>query len=1851
MKNLFILLLLSFNLFGANYIDEFPTYTYGDIRPIAAIYNSIAMITNSDIYENLIQLALLFSVVSIGWLLIFNKDLVSALKGGSFTIGTVAVMLVPVDVHLVDKRLDKGLITNYYHDNTLGYEKISNVPWLIALTPSIATTISSDLIELSDQAFKGNTVNYAGMQDIGKLGFSDLGYNKPYDMLNKIIDKYSFDELGTLDASNFKRDFKIYLADCVIPKTVSNTQATTKLINPDKDIFSALSPIEIGLTNTDELTKRDGTITDCVSFYSEIMNNLKGLTTDTYTTLSKIAGTPDIKQLTGFEHIMLADIQSTVFSNTTEQLAIYAQNIAAAPLIKEVMESYYRGTNVSGQEVANQITAAKSSASLQTQGLGQFKWMAQILPYAMHFLFGIVLASSIFTLIMILGRGTFHGTIIAKNYFGGFIQFEAIRVALSIVNNLTMYYATINAADKLVEFGGNPLATTKIPAYLDYIATMEGVSGILAISAIFLIPAIAMKGDVASIASSMQGLSGRYVGNDVETARDAVSKSSARQRAVGNIMNDEQAMKKLDQMGLSVPKDRMPLEYYNAVTNDLSNMSAGIGNMLSHDNMNNFSKGTVASTVSKVASTAGYGSSVSMSSAESVSYQDGQAQGYQTNATEKYRSKSNWDANSVGTGRAIQSVGKDLSTMATTDLASSDEGFSSFAKGSYNQGAISTAKTQGAGGLNLSTDDLNKIGDTVKASIQSEIGKGAGVQENYKKYGENTYRDSAEYGERSGMAKTMEKLKAQNGIDNAVTIDANESMMKAYQQTGSVEGNMDAYSRRAKGSGRTMGEIIEALSKDLSEGKTSSDIATVDYANANGGYVNFMVKSANEKISTSIATLDGKTGSMIDESGKLTESGKATVTQMSEGKAKSDIRTVSEYNKNYSGGYVQAQLDNASIKAGQDISNIDAQKDKGFIDNDGMTEKGMDAYGIRPIEQANALEGIYNTFYGKNSQTAANNVVNELKNASKRSAKMEASNLAKDLKLDEEKTKNFIDSYVQEKMLDVDKKMQELGMLNDKGEVQSGDAMVGALAKMGSMNYASSKTLTFNGMDINMGIDSSTGQAKIHKANASRDVSAGNSDNFNSLNSSITGSKTDFYNEQTNLHSSTPLATLAMERFGGDMKKAAIWARSAEGAKWALDPRNEISLAAAEASMHLTPEDKEGEHGETTAMIAAGLGAGGLGLYLTNKMTKKPVKLNDEKLSKLEKITDEDGNTKGFADSDGNIVADKNGYKVDKHGEKVKSGVVARTGTNAWDKFTNIGNNIENLFEPTSISSKSSNETETKTTDSSSNNNNNEPKNHTSNHSDSLNNNNNYSTNNNSVPTNFNEKSLNEQKNDLANKNPDDLARETFKNQAQMKLSDNLKEFRAGNIDAQTFGKRNADLSSFMSKVNSGADISMKDLKGVDIKPTQDLPIETKMSKNNKPYEVIDTKGYGEQLKEIEAQKIRVAEENLSKFDSNGNPKVEVLENSNNKKISNDIVDNNIKDIGSSNEQLTNKEIGEKDIKERLNDRRKIIDEAYKNGEMKINEYENQKTKLNNIEERMNDGKTIHTNKLEQAGINTKDIPHSNGVVDIETLGNKLSKSNIQHPKIENFMTEAEAKTSGAMDMFKKIPLIGKVAGVALAGATLAEANEAFNQGQYAKALFTATSIADVTGGSDLALATIESRELQKQALGNRTITGIGNGWQDDLKNSSIGKQITGAYDSVSNMFSNNIRNETQQQVQPKAEQVSQITTTPVQQTNPIVANNPVQQQITTENFANTLKEGQVRNELGSIYKEQIEQSQLMSGNEEQMKNLQMMEMRNNLSNVQEQMKTLSDINISGEELEQLKKDLKKMRMKGGGNN
>lgn len=1807
-----VLILLSFiNAFATNYVNEFPTYVYGDIRPIAAIYNSIAMITSSEIYQNLIYLAILFSTISLGWMVTVGKDLVGALKGGSFAIGSIAVLLVPVDVHLVDKRLDFGLINNYYQDHTLGYEKISNVPWLIALTPSIATTISTDLIELANQAFKGNTLNYSGMKDIGKTGYSELGYNKAYDMINTIVDKYSFEEIGTQDASNFKKDFKIYLVDCVIPKTVNNTLVTTKLINPSKDIYSSLSPTEIGLTVSDEVVKRDGSVSDCVSFYTEIIANLKGLNTDTFSTLSRLAGTPDIKAIKGMNNIMLADIQSTVFSNTTEQLAIYAQNLAAAPLIKTTIEDYYRGTGMSGQEIANSITASKSNANIQTQGLGQFKWMAQILPFAMHFLFGIILASSIFTLLMIVARGTYHGSAIARHYFGGFIQFEAIRVSTALVNNLVMYYATIGAVDKLTEFGGNPLATTRVPSYLEYIAQWEGVSGLLAVSAIFLIPAIAMKGDVASIASSMQGISGRYVGNDVETSRDATSKSSARQRAVGNVLNDEQAMKKLEQMGLSVPKERMPLEYYNAVTNDLSSMSSGIGNMLSQDKMDNFAKGTTANTASKISNTAGYGSSVNLSSAENVAFQDGQVQGIQTNATEDYRNKANWDANKVGTGKAIQAVGKDVSAMATSDLASSDSGFESYAKGSYNQGAMATVKTQAVGGLNLSTEDLNKIGDTVKASIQSEIGKGQGVQENIKKYGEDAYKTSSEYGERSNLAKTMEKISAQGGVDNAVNLDATDSMIKAVQQVGTIGGTMATYENAAKSTGRSIGQVIEDLSKDLTQGKIGSDMATVDYANANGGYVHFQEKSARDKTSSAIATLDGKTGSMINESGALTEQGYKTTKEMSEGKAKSDIRTVQEYDKNYTGGYTQAQVDSASVKAGQDMSNLQAQKDGKFINDEGLTNKGIDAYGITPTEQAAILDAKHSTFYGKNADTTANNIVNALKGISKRDASLEAMNIAKENKLNEEDTKKFVDDYVNNKLQEVENKFKELGMIDKNGKVQSGDAMVGALSKMGAMNYASSKSLTFDGKNITMGIDSSNGEAKVFNSNSSSNVNGGQNNAFSKLDSSTTGNKSeenDNYDvknkgEQLNYD---PLIDLVGNDTVGEIAKEVLQGAVVLGALDAITGgkvKNRIKDA----------KDKYlNQRKENKGLVNGKDGDGGKKWY------------NPENRTDVEEYLDKNKGAKSYLEldrdlSEGRPTSQPSGPNFPQSAETAN----ATTNNTKADNNADAINNSSNKY------------------------------------------NSNYNTSENEMSQNSGEKSLNQQKIDLANKNPESLARETFVNQANMKAKENLDAFRNGSIDKQSFSDKNAKLATFMSKVENGADISPKELDSLGIKSTSELPLETKMSKNNKPYQVVNTSEYGQQIKEVEAQKFRDVETKVSNSD-----------------IQNDFKNENIEGSGNSQSSMSPKEVGENELKNKINERRNVIDEAFKNGEMKPSEYETQKTKLSNIEDRLNSGKDVHTNKLEQAGISTKGISSKNGVVDLSSFAEQLTKPNIeiQHPKIENFITEAEAKTAGietkgffrqrfdaVQDALNSGVGFKTKLGLTASALILGSQSETFANALNAVDPMQMVIGQDLGKDSDIVSAQnmvspkmVQSQlsalpesmkfignEQPQQVAQNQVLQQVYEQYKNNMNGLANGSLTQEQFDN-NNMHLNNVAQNTMMNkpISQTSMEYAGLNTQNMPFDNGILNMQSYGQNFNSSNFTEVLRDGQVRNELSNIYSEQYEQSRMLNSNEEQMQKLQMMEMRNSIGKVSEKMKSLEDINFTSEDLEMLRNDLKKMRIR-----
>jgi hypothetical protein len=219
-----------------------------------------------------------------------------------------------------------------------------------------------------------------------------------------------------------------------------------------------------------------------------------------------------------------------------------------------------------------------------------------------------------------------------------------------------------------------------------------------------------------------------------------------------------------------------------------------------------------------------------------------------------------------------------------------------FAKGSENMGRIGANKTLGAGRLNLTRDDMSAIQRVSSAGIESEIGKGHAIKRNREEFGNDVYRDASKYGEMSNIHKTMAKIKTQGGIENAVQTDYKDSIIKAAQQEGSVEGDLKAYKEKAKEMGvKKIEDAIKSVAKELAEGKTSSSIATIDFANQKGGgYVELQQKIAREKISTTAATLKGsQDAGMIDNTGTLTKEGTKTVSGATELQAYSKMGNVS----------------------------------------------------------------------------------------------------------------------------------------------------------------------------------------------------------------------------------------------------------------------------------------------------------------------------------------------------------------------------------------------------------------------------------------------------------------------------------------------------------------------------------------------------------------------------------------------------------------------------------------------------------------------------------------------------------------------------------------------------------------------------------------------------------------------------------------------------------------------------------------------------------------------------------------------------------------------------------------------
>ena len=190
-----------------------------------------------------------------------------------------------------------------------------------------------------------------------------------------------------------------------------------------------------------------------------------------------------------------------------------------------------------------------------------------------------------------------------------------------------------------------------------------------------------------------------------------------------------------------------------------------------------------------------------------------------------------------------------------------------------------------------------------------------------------------------------------------------------------------------------------------------------------------------------------------------------------------------------------------------------------------------------------------------------------------------------------------------------------------------------AAAKAGAME--SDERLMIGDDRVNISQNLKTGQARA---------------NIDGTTVNKQGSKGELVNTETGDY----IQIEAADALGEDSDSAVAGKKAVDAAKYAMDPRNDI------ASVTGVIAQTTGLDPDTAGYVGAALGAGGISAIIANKFTKEYIPMSKEQLEKLTPVEDANGNLKGYENTKGKMVADKEGFILDGKGKRIESGMFGR---------------------------------------------------------------------------------------------------------------------------------------------------------------------------------------------------------------------------------------------------------------------------------------------------------------------------------------------------------------------------------------------------------------------------------------------------------------------------------------------------------------------------------------------------------------------------------------------------------------
>lgn len=584
---------------ATTWVDEFPIYVQGDVDWIESSLNALASISGSQEVSILLSMAGLI-VIALRAPMILGKNRASLAKDVTLLIMGAMLLLsgaTKTQVHIRDTRADTGAVS--YSGGGTSYRTVANVPYPVALIAGISTTVTYEIAKLVESAFA----------PVDDASYSKVGFAGGIKALLDVSKKLNMETNETL--YNFSSNFSHYMRHCAINQGVfEDASRMRKITGAQEDIFESVKPSSMGVTgSTYKITESPSSSVEmtCQEFWdANIASNASGVADQLFSMANTIAGRVELSQVaSGLENVYGAGVSSALIGGTAAQFKGFLLNMTVNPAIQKAISNTAMGMELSGQGVANEMSAARTKRTLQTEGAGNFLWIAEVVPLYTHFMRGIVYFVFLLMALWIQVIGWDAGKVVLKSYFKGMMTIELTVVSLALVQGAVNFYAKRNAADMLAYMGSNVATSANIPDYVDYLASMTGIAGIGAATVIVTVPMMVFKGEIAAAMNGLGSAMGRYHGNNI----DGMAKDTADHDAESKARRSEEARSFFERNGIEVPEGFGALDYYNQYRTSM----ADAGNKLSAVSMSSsslesqFQTGTMVQSMHQTMETIGAG--------------------------------------------------------------------------------------------------------------------------------------------------------------------------------------------------------------------------------------------------------------------------------------------------------------------------------------------------------------------------------------------------------------------------------------------------------------------------------------------------------------------------------------------------------------------------------------------------------------------------------------------------------------------------------------------------------------------------------------------------------------------------------------------------------------------------------------------------------------------------------------------------------------------------------------------------------------------------------------------------------------------------------------------------------------------------------------------------------------------------------------------------------------------------------------------------------------------------------------------------------------------------------------------